>query len=112
MGDPEDPIEAFNSYVRNEVKYSLMSHLGDATDLKIQHCWLALLPSMLGTMQNTLSCDFQNCYLTYKNEGETSVQAWMAFNIPGYFLLFFLIGPPFYVLMLKTMAWLSRCVRE
>lgn len=107
-----DPIETFNSYVRDEVRLSLVSRLGDATDLKIQTVWLALLPTMLGTLQNTLSCDFRDCYLTYKEEGETSVEAWMAGNIPGYFLCFFVFSPPFYAFMLKTMAWLSRRMRD
>lgn len=34
----------------------------------------------------------------------------MAGNIPGYFLCFFLLGPPFYVAQLKMMDWVQHNV--
>merc|ERR1719210_1910394 len=54
--DAQDPIYAFDSYMRNEVKSSLINRLGAATDMKIGQCWLAMIPTFFGAIQNTLSC--------------------------------------------------------
>mmetsp|Transcript_96014 Transcript_96014/g.298995 ORF Transcript_96014/g.298995 Transcript_96014/m.298995 type:complete len:484 (+) Transcript_96014:233-1684(+) len=112
QADGGDPIAAFESYMRNDIKDSLASHLGGATGLKLSHCLLAILPALFGTAVNDLSCDCQDCHVTYKVEGASSINEWMLANtflFAGTFLLF---GPPVFCHMLKMIHWSGAFMRD